>query len=623
MIFILAILSIALFGLLSAMPGNPVDLLITSNPNVKPEDVARLRKLRGLDKPWYIQYLHWVWGYHEPAVPSKLLLATPITMKIQDDQIKVDLSTHLIDPNYIPNKTTLLELTKSLWPDFENSEFSRDIFKAIEKQDTVLLSTILAKKNANFSSIFASMINTNSSQGIVVQGLFGAKASGLTLTKKLDTDPRIWFTLTNSYGQQSVFFLTDERTSFLDPYPLQLPLPNQVVENDKKIFILDLKKFALENPERLHFRLLEEGPGFLSDDGIYRNKFEKEGQSVITFEVKKGNADPIPLAFSVEHGVIGNEKKFNRGFLFFFTGDQEALGFSQTYKRPVYELLFGPEVVCGNLQIDPGENCDDGNQKSGDGCGADCIKEKDNLISKAQIFFSGKIVQSGRIGNTLQLMLPALLLSFIVAIPVGILSAYWQYSWLDYLVNFLAFIGISLPAFWFGIMMIYLFAELFPILPAGGIQTPGIYEQGILQVVLDRFKYALLPTIVLSILFIGRWIRYMRSSMLEVLPSDYIRTARAKGLSEKVVIVKHAARNALIPVVTVITLSIPALFGGAVLTETVFSWPGIGRLQYEAILNSDYYVGLVVFLIFATLVMLANLLADVLYILIDPRIRKK
>ncbi len=111
--------------------------------------------------------------------------------------------------------------------------------------------------------------------------------------------------------------------------------------------------------------------------------------------------------------------------------------------------------------------------------------------------------------------------------------------------------------------------------------------------------------------------------MLEVLPKDYIRTARAKGLSERMVILKHAFRNALIPVVTVLTLSIPALFGGAVLTETVFSWPGVGRLQYESVMNSDYYVAIVVFLVSAVLVMSGNFLADIVYVLVDPRIRKK
>ena len=125
----------------------------------------------------------------------------------------------------------------------------------------------------------------------------------------------------------------------------------------------------------------------------------------------------------------------------------------------------------------------------------------------------------------------------------------------------------------------------------------------------------------LSFAYAGRWLRYMRSSTLEVLPADYIRTARAKGLGEWRVVSRHALRNALIPIVTVLALSIPTLFGGAVLTETVFAWPGIGRLQYDAVMNGDHYVAIVVFLISAALVMLGNLLADALYAVVDPRIR--
>jgi peptide/nickel transport system permease protein len=130
-----------------------------------------------------------------------------------------------------------------------------------------------------------------------------------------------------------------------------------------------------------------------------------------------------------------------------------------------------------------------------------------------------------------------------------------------------------------------------------------------------------LPVTVLSIAYVGRWLRYMRASMLEVIKQDYIRTARAKGVSETRIVFVHALRNALIPVVTILALSIPTLFGGALITETVFAWPGMGSLIYEAIITSDYYVAIVGFLISATLVMAGNLIADMLYAAIDPRVR--
>jgi len=156
-------------------------------------------------------------------------------------------------------------------------------------------------------------------------------------------------------------------------------------------------------------------------------------------------------------------------------------------------------------------------------------------------------------------------------------------------------------------------------LPAGGFSTPGVPEG--LARLLDRLRYMLLPTVVLSLLFMASFTRYTRSSMLEVVRQDYVRTARAKGLSETVVINKHALRNALIPLATVVALSIPALFAGAPLTETVFGWPGVGRLLVEATLGGDYAVaqGIIIFL--STLVIVFNLLADISYALLDPRIR--
>jgi len=234
-----------------------------------------------------------------------------------------------------------------------------------------------------------------------------------------------------------------------------------------------------------------------------------------------------------------------------------------------------------------------------------------------------------RVSNSLWLMIPAFILSLAVAVPVGIYSALHQYSPADYATTFFAFFGVSIPAFWFGIMMIYAFAVMHPWtaipglewlkFPAGGFSTPGI-NAGV-TVYLDRLRYAALPAVVLSLLFMASYARYTRSSMLEVVRQDFVRTARAKGLAERRVINKHAFRNAVIPIVTIISLSIPGLFAGAPLTETVFGWPGIGRLLVEAVLGGDFAVaqGIIIFL--AILVIMFNLVADVAYAMLDPRIR--
>jgi len=224
-----------------------------------------------------------------------------------------------------------------------------------------------------------------------------------------------------------------------------------------------------------------------------------------------------------------------------------------------------------------------------------------------------------RLTNSLSLTLPSFLLAVAVALPVGIYSALHQYSAVDYAATFFAFFGVSVPAFWFGILLIYLFAVQLRWLPPGGFSTPGVPEGW--PMLLDRIRYMVLPVLVLSFLSMAALTRYTRASMLEVIRQDYIRTARAKGLAESVVITKHALRNALIPIVTVFALLIPGLFAGAPLTETVFSWPGVGRLLVEAVLGGDYAVAQAALLFLSILVLLANLLADVAYALLDPRIR--
>ncbi len=198
-----------------------------------------------------------------------------------------------------------------------------------------------------------------------------------------------------------------------------------------------------------------------------------------------------------------------------------------------------------------------------------------------------------RIGNSLWLTVAAFTLAVTVAVPVGIYSALHQYSPLDYLGTTFTFFGVSIPVFWFGIMAIYLFAVWHPwtavpglswlVLPPGGISTPGV--SGGLPFVLDRLRYMILPATMLALLSMASYTRYTRSSILEVIRQDYVRTARAKGLAEGVVIYKHALRNALIPLVTIMALSISGLFAGAPITETVFSWPGIGRLLVDSVIG--------------------------------------
>lgn len=242
------------------------------------------------------------------------------------------------------------------------------------------------------------------------------------------------------------------------------------------------------------------------------------------------------------------------------------------------------------------------------------ITERNFGFSRVYKKPTSEILQ-GRLTNTLKLMVAAFLLSICIAIPIGIFSATHHYSRLDFSISIFAFIGISIPSFWLGLMLLMIFSEKLGFFPAGGIQTIGIESFG------DKLKYLILPMTSLSVQSIGAWVRYTRSSMLEVIKQDYIRTARAKGLDEEVIIYKHALRNALIPIITIMALSLPSLVSGATITELIFSWPGMGRLLLDSVLNTDYYVAMVAFLFLAMLTMFSNFIADILYAVVDPRIR--
>jgi len=220
-----------------------------------------------------------------------------------------------------------------------------------------------------------------------------------------------------------------------------------------------------------------------------------------------------------------------------------------------------------------------------------------------------------RLGPTLQLTGSALAFALVAAIPLGVLAAVRRGTIWDTLGSSLSLFGVSFPSFWLGIMLILIFSELFGLLPASGLSEYGRESD-----VLSRARHLILPTLTLGLIQMAAFMRFTRSSMLEALRQDYVRTVRAKGLSGRRVVWRHALRNALIPVVTVVGLSLPSLVGGAVLTETVFAWPGIGRLAVGAVFERDYPVIMGVNLMIAAVVVTANLLTDLAYCLIDPRI---
>jgi peptide/nickel transport system permease protein len=216
---------------------------------------------------------------------------------------------------------------------------------------------------------------------------------------------------------------------------------------------------------------------------------------------------------------------------------------------------------------------------------------------------------------TLELMLSSTLLAILLGTWVGVLGAIRRYSAADYLATIGAMVALSVPTFWFGLVMIYVFSVWLAWLPSGNMYSNG--GGGLL----DYARHLLLPCLVLTLVTIATWSRYMRAAMLDVVSQDYIRTARAKGLRPRAVLVHHALRNALLPMITVAGLHVPTLLGGALVTETVFTWPGMGRLFLDSIGYRDYPVVMGLLMFSAMLVLLGNLLADLLYLLADPRIR--
>jgi peptide/nickel transport system permease protein len=237
--------------------------------------------------------------------------------------------------------------------------------------------------------------------------------------------------------------------------------------------------------------------------------------------------------------------------------------------------------------------------------------------------FSGRPVLElilERLPATLLLTVTAFVISFIVGVPLGVYSATHKYQPGDYGLTVFAFIGISIPSFFFGMGLIYVFAYLLSWLPTSGFGNI-MFRGTPWEMFVDKLRYLVMPALAMSLPNIATVMRFTRSSMVDALSQDYIRTAMAKGLAEKSVIYGHALKNSLIPVITIIGLSIPNLFGGAYITEKVFNWPGMGLMGVEAIGNRDYAVLMGINLFTSILVLLGNLLSDILYAFVDPRIR--
>ncbi|MFA5839989.1 MAG: ABC transporter permease [Candidatus Margulisiibacteriota bacterium] len=225
-----------------------------------------------------------------------------------------------------------------------------------------------------------------------------------------------------------------------------------------------------------------------------------------------------------------------------------------------------------------------------------------------------------RLPATLLLMITSFIITLMITIPLGVISAVKKGKWFDNAVTVFSFAGMATPSFWLGLMLMLLFSVKLGWLPAVGMYDP-LAKDGWMVRCLDLMRHMILPVTTMTLLSLTGLTRYQRAAMLEVLNQDFIRTARAKGLPERIVIFKHALRNALIPIVTILGLSLPDLFGGAFIIETIFAWPGMGRLGVMAIFQRNYPLIMGIVMLSAVLIVLGNLLADIAYAWVDPRIR--
>lgn len=311
------------------------------------------------------------------------------------------------------------------------------------------------------------------------------------------------------------------------------------------------------------------------------------------------------------------------------------------YKYIIKRILIAIPVLIGITIIDYGIMCLAGNPLemiAGPRVSMEALENKAILLGLDKPFYIQYLVWLGQllqgnmgtsiksylqvsdmigshIGPTLLLMGTSLIVGLAIAVPAGIFSAIHQYKKQDYAVVTLSFVGLSIPGFFLALMLIYLFTVKLGWLPSSGMTTLGT-AGGFRDVV----KHMIMPVTVLAISVAGSNIRYVRSAMLEILQSDYLRTATAKGIGRRRVINKHALRNALIPIITVIGMQIPTLFGGSIIVEKIFSWPGLGLMTMNAILGRDYPVIMGVCLLSAVVVLLGNLITDILYALVDPTI---
>ena len=572
---LLLALSLLLFGLMAHLPGDPVDLLVASNPELRSEDITRLKKLRGLDQPFTVRWWRWLVGYHEAIAPPASRTLPPVFGEAcRNDDGR-------------PRAFALRLPVDGLMDDLARLGLSMEAAPpaTIEGQGASAFVTALLDEGAHLLTIVVT--DRHAQQAPWTVAVYVAPA-------RPDTDraPR--------YDDPVVI---DESDSQLAG-GTEVPRPER--RSNLEVQQAAIAVHPMPPPPRsVDSSAIDTVTSGVATDVV--------GQRVLV--------DQDTEAVTVVSGVpVVDPDHFVCGIACALTGDLSGLGWSFATKRPVAELLFGKAAACGDDLSDPGEGCDDGNVEDGDGCDGRCLPEGATWVQRVDIAVAGWLTGAGRIGNTLLLTVPSLLLAMVLAMVLGT-AAGLRGGAVDVVVRAGAAVFSAMPAFLVGLLLVTVFAERWRVLPSGGIFQPGIQQEGAVAVVVDRLRHGVLPCTVLVLFWSGRFVRQVRSAVIAAAAGEFVRTARMKGASTSRIVWRHILPNAAVPLFTLVGLSLPALFGGALLTETIFAWPGLGRLQYDAILQNDSYVAVVVLLLSAAMVLVGSLIADVLVALVDPRQR--
>jgi peptide/nickel transport system permease protein len=328
-----------------------------------------------------------------------------------------------------------------------------------------------------------------------------------------------------------------------------------------------------------------------------------------------------PVSTPEPRGGGEPELRFRCGAVCALAFDASALGWSWATKRPIVELLWGPRsFACGDGVVDAGEGCDDGNDVDDDSCDRQCAAPGTNGLQRLDRRIAGALVSVGRLGNTLWLTVPALFFSMGAALVLGTWAARRK-GRVDVAVRTAVSVVGGVPTFVVALALLALCAVHGRFLPTGGLLTPGIHEQGAIAVVVDRLRHMVLPLVVLTLSWTARFVRPVHAAVTAVDDAGFVVAAFSRGLTPRAVFFRHVLPHAALPLVTLVGLSLPALVGGALLTETIFAWPGLGRLQYDSLMNGDSLVAVVVLLLHAAAVVFGSLVADFVAWWLDPRLR--